>query len=250
MKRAIVSDIHSNQTALEAVLADIDRRGVEEVVCLGDVIGYGARPRACVDYARRFKWCLRGNHDAALLGAEDVKRFSYRAADAVEWTRTRLDAGDDPENSERMAFLGGMPEKQVEGDVVYCHGSPRLPVTEYCFPNLGERHPERLKVIFSVFEHTAFVGHTHIPGVLTEDLKFNTPADLGNEYEIGPGKAVVNVGSVGQPRDRNNRACYVIFDGETVVFRRVHYDIDVAASRIYAAGDLDDGLGDRLYDGR
>ncbi|MBA7662624.1 hypothetical protein ES703_70654 [subsurface metagenome] len=250
MKRAIVSDIHGNQTALEAVLRDIDRQRVEEVVCLGDVIGYGARPRACVDYARKFKWVLKGNHELGLFDAEEAKRFSARAADAIDWTRSRLEAPDDPENEARMTFLEQTGEKEVEGDVVYCHGSPRLPVTEYVFPTLAQRHPDRLKLIFTFFEHVAFVGHTHFPGVFTEELRFDTPADLGNEYEIGPGRALINVGSVGQPRDRNNRASYVIFDGQTVVFRRVQYDIDVAASQIYAVSDLDDGLGDRLYDGR
>ncbi|HUW58896.1 MAG TPA: metallophosphoesterase family protein [Planctomycetota bacterium] len=250
VKRAIVSDIHGNQVALEAVLADIVRCRVDEVVCLGDVIGYGARPRACVDHAREFKWSLRGNHELALFDAEEQKRFSARAADAIDWTRARLESSRDPENEARTAFLEAMPEKEVEGDVVYCHGSPRLPVTEYVFPTLGQRHPDRLKLIFGFFEHVAFVGHTHFPGVFTEEPVFNTPADLGNEYEIGPGKALINVGSVGQPRDRNNRASYVVFDGQTVVFRRVQYDIDVAASQVYAVAELDDGLGDRLYDGR
>jgi len=250
VKRAILSDIHANQTALEAVLADINRQGVEEIVCLGDVIGYGARPRACIDRAREFEWTLKGNHELGMFDAEEARRFSARAADAIDWTRRCLEAPGDLENNARVAFLEKLAEKEVEGDVVYCHGSPRLPVTEYVFPALAQRHPDRLKLIFTFFEHLAFVGHTHVPGVLTEELEFSTPAGLGNEYEIGPGKALINVGSVGQPRDRNNRACYVLFDGRTVVFRRVQYDIDVAASQIYAVSDLDDGLGDRLYDGR
>jgi len=250
MKRAIVSDIHGNQMALEAVLADIQRQGIEEVVCLGDVIGYGARPLQCVDHARKFLWSLRGNHEEGLFDADRRRRFSLRAADALDWTRRKLEAPGDPENAARMAFLREMPERHIEGDVIYCHGSPRLPVEEYLKPTMGKRHPERLKLVFTTFEHVAFVGHTHFPGVFTEDLEFMTPADLGNEYELEPGKAIINVGSVGQPRDGNNRACYVVFDGKTAVFRRVAYDVDVAASRIYAVPDLDDGLGDRLYEGR
>jgi len=250
MVRAILSDIHGNQTALEAVLADIRRHGIEEIVCLGDVIGYGARPRECVDYVRKFRWTLKGNHELGFFDREEWKRFSARAADSIEWTRKRLDVPADPDTRVRMEFLAGMPEKHLEGDVIYCHGSPRLPVTEYVTPTLGKLHPERLKVIFGVFEHVAFIAHTHVPGVFTEDLVFSTPVDLGNEYEIGPAKAIINVGSVGQPRDGNSRACYVVFDGKTAVFRRVQYDIDRAASQIYAVPELDDGLGDRLYEGR
>jgi diadenosine tetraphosphatase ApaH/serine/threonine PP2A family protein phosphatase len=250
MRRAILSDIHGNQAALEAVLADIQRHGIEEIVCLGDVIGYGARPRECVDYVRKFAWVLKGNHELGLFDREEWKRFSPRAADSIEWTRKRLDVPGDPDGRGRLEFLAATPEKHVEGDITYCHGSPRLPVTEYISPTLGKLHPERLKVIFGVFEHLAFVAHTHVPGVFTEDLVFSTPMDLGNEYEIGPGKAIINVGSVGQPRDGNSRACYVVFDGKIVVFRRVQYDVDRAASQIYAVAELDDGLGDRLYEGR
>ena len=202
MKRAIISDIHSNQMALEAVLADIERQGIEEVVCLGDVIGYGARPARCVDYARKFSWSLRGNHEEGLIDADRGRRFSLRAADALDWTRRLLEVPDDPENDARMTFLREMPEKHLEGDTIYCHGSPRLPVEEYLKPTMGKRHPERLKLVFSTFEHVAFVGHTHFPGVFTEDLEFMTPADLGNEYELEPGKAIINVGRPAPRREQ------------------------------------------------
>jgi diadenosine tetraphosphatase ApaH/serine/threonine PP2A family protein phosphatase len=250
MRRAILSDIHGNQPALEAVLADIRRHDIEEIVCLGDVIGYGGRPRECVDHARKFHWTVKGNHELGLFDKEEGKRFSARAADSIEWTRRRLDAPEDPQSRLRTEFLSKLPDKCVEGDIVYCHGSPRLPVSEYVTPNLGKLHPERLKVIFAVFEHVAFVAHTHVPGVYAEDLVFRTSVDIGNEYQIGPEKVIINVGSVGQPRDGNSRACYVVLDGATAVFRRVQYDIDLAASQIYAVPELDDGLGDRLYDGR
>jgi len=251
MKRAVVSDIHSNLVAFEAVLRDIERMKVAEVVCLGDVIGYGPRPQKCIDYVRKFfAWSLRGNHEQGLLDPAEAERFSHRAADALAWTRTKLETPDDDETPARKAFLEAMPEKQQIDDVLFCHGSPRLPVEEYIYPDLGRRHPERLRVIFEILGHVVFVGHTHIPGVLLEDGSFRTPADLGNEYEIGPGKAVINVGSVGQPRDRNPRASYAVVDDDTVVFRRVQYDVEVAANQIYAVPELDDGLGDRLLEGR
>ena len=251
MKRAIVSDIHGNLVAFEAVLRDIERMKVQEVVCLGDVVGYGARPLKCIDLVRKFfAWALKGNHELGLLEPSEAERYSHRALDALNWTRGKLEAPGDADNADRLAFLNAMPEKQQIDDRLFCHGSPRLPVNEYCYPDLGTRHPERMKVIFDMLEHVAFVGHTHIPGVLTEDGTFETPAEVGNEYEIGPGKVIINVGSVGQPRDRNPRASYALLDGDTVVFRRVQYDVDIAASQIFAVDALDDGLGDRLFEGR
>ena len=250
MKRVILADIHANQSALEAVLKDAVRLGAEEFVCLGDIVGYGARPRECVGAARHFTWCVKGNHDAGLFSTEQEERFSARAADSLAWTRRKLDDPKDPESAARMEFLRTLPEKKVEGDVLYVHGSPRMPLNEYIKPTLGKMHPERLKVIFDMIPHVAFVSHTHVPGVYTDDLVFHPPAELGNEFEIGPGKAIVNVGSVGQPRDGNERACYVIFDGTAVVYRRIPYDVDIEASRIYAVPELDESLGDRLYEGR
>ena len=249
-KRAILADIHANQSALEAVLADIARQGITEIVCLGDTVGYGARPRECVDRARKFAWTVKGNHDAALFDAEQEERFSARAGDALQWTRAKLSDPADPQSPARMEFLKSLPDRKIEGDTWYCHGSPRLPINEYVKSSLGTQHPDRLKVIFGVFPRLAFISHTHVPGVFTEDLAFHTPAELGNEYEIGPEKALINVGSVGQPRDGNERACYVIYDGAVVIYRRVQYDVDIEASRIYAVPELDDSLGDRLYEGR
>lgn len=252
MKRAILADIHGNQSALEAVLKDAMRLGAKEFVCLGDIVGYGARPRECVKLARQFTWCVKGNHDAGLFSAEQEERFSSRAADSLAWTRARLADPKDPDSAARMEFLKALPEKRVEGDILYVHGSPRLPLNEYVKSTLGAQHPDRLKVIFDMIPRVAFVSHTHVPGVYTDDLVFHSPAELGNEYEIpaAPAKAIINVGSVGQPRDGNERACYVLFDGTVVTYRRIPYDVDVEASRIYAVPELDDSLGDRLYEGR
>jgi diadenosine tetraphosphatase ApaH/serine/threonine PP2A family protein phosphatase len=249
-KRAILADVHANQSALEAVLADVRRLGVAEIVYLGDIVGYGARPKECVAHARRFAWCVKGNHDAGLFSAEQEERFSPRAAEALAWTRKKLDDPKDPESPARMEFLRSLPEKMAEGDVLYVHGSPRMPLNEYVKPTLGKMHPDRMKIIFDMIAHVAFVSHTHVPGVFTDDLVFHPPAELGNEFEIGPGKVIINVGSVGQPRDGNERACYALFDGTTVTWRRIQYDVDVEASRIYAVPELDDSLGDRLYEGR
>ena len=250
MRRGIVSDIHGNFAALKAVLKDAQRMRLDEIVCLGDVIGYGARPGQCLDVARQFPWTVKGNHEMGLLEPQRAEGFSHRARDAVAWTRDLLALHGDLENERRRRFLQSLPESHREGDILYCHGSPRDFVGEYIFPNLGEKKPDALKDIFEALEHIAFVGHTHCPGVHTEDMLFQAPLNLGNEYEIGPGKAIINVGSVGQPRDRNNRASYVVFDRSVVTFRRVHYDVEMSANRIYSVPELDDSLGDRLFEGR
>ena len=249
-KRAILADVHANQSALDAVLADVARLGVTEIVCLGDIVGYGARPKECVARARKFAWSLKGNHDWGLFDTEQEERFSLRAADALKWTRLKLEDPKDPESAGRMEFLRTLPDTQVEGDVLYCHGSPRMPLNEYVKSSLGRMHPDRLKLIFSMVPHVAFVAHTHVPGVFTEDLVFQTPADLGNEFEIGPAKAIINVGSVGQPRDGDNRACYVLVDANRLIYRRAPYDFRVTMEKMGRVGPISKEAADRLEYGR
>ena len=136
-RRAILADIHGNQSAVEAVLKDASRLGATEVVCLGDVVGYGARPKECVALARQFAWCVKGNHDAALFSEEQAARFSARAGESLRWTRRKLDDPKDPESAARMEFLRGLPETRVEGDLFFVHGSPRMPLNEYIKSTLG-----------------------------------------------------------------------------------------------------------------
>ena len=247
--RAILADVHSNIEALRAVLKAIDAAGVDEAVCLGDIVGYGPDPKATLTAAMNLTWCILGNHDEGLLDPKRTERFSSNAAEALGWTRTLLEDTSQAENRKLWDFLGGLPLKKVEGDVIYVHGSPRQPTGEYLPPTFAA-DPARVAKLFETFEHIAFVGHTHWPGVITESEGWRSPADLGNEYSIGPEKAVINVGSVGQPRDRNPRACFCLFDGQTVTWRRLTYELEVTQSKIYANPELDDALGDRLADGR
>jgi len=245
--RAIISDIHANYEGLEAVLADIDAQGIEEIYCLGDIVGYGPNPRECIDRVMSCKVCLLGNHDQGALF--DPEGFNAGAERAIFWTRKMLETGDKAGNERRWEFLGELPRMRREDSFLFVHGSARNPLNEYVFPEdiYNQRKMER---IFGLVEQYCFQGHTHIPGVFTEDLNFLAPSEIDYKYELGDQKVLINVGSVGQPRDADNRSCYVILDDRTVNFRRVDYDFDKTAGKIYDIPDLDNFLGDRLRDGR
>lgn len=247
---ALISDIHANREALEAVLADIDASGIGEVLCLGDVVGYGIDAEACIDLvARRCPMCLCGNHDWAVLNS--AVGFNQVARQAVDVTRQRLKPRrwSGPATRRRWAFLQGLPETHQRGEWLLVHASPRDPITEYIFPEDVEVDPEKMEDIFRRFEHTCFVGHTHVPGVFADDMTFRTPTELGGRYELGHGKAVVNVGSVGQPRDGDARACYVQVTDGVVAYRRVQYDFRKTMEKIRASR-LDPLSAERLALGR
>ena len=247
MKRAIISDIHGNLTALNAVLADIAEQGVEEIFCLGDVIGYGPNPRECLDKIMAVQLCILGNHDQAALF--DPDGFSSGAEKAIFWTRKQIEKGDDPENVKRWNFLCELPRVHRDGDFMFVHGSARSPLHEYVFPE-DIYNAKKIERIFGLIQRYCFQGHTHAPGVFTEDFRFQRPDQLNYEYSLGDQKAMINVGSVGQPRDGDKRACYVVLEDRTIRYRRVVYDIDATAKQIYAIPELDNFLGDRLYEGR
>ena len=245
-RHAIISDIHGNAEALRAVLDDIKSEGVEEIYRLGDVIGYGPNPCTCIDLSRDFKLCLLGNHDNGALF--DPEGFSSGAERAIFWTRSQIEQ-ESKDNESRWAFLARLPRTVREGEKMFVHGSPRSPLCEYVFPEdiYNERKIQR---IFTFIQKYCFQGHTHVPGVFTEDCRFMSPRDLNGHYRLNDQKVMVNVGSVGQPRDNDPRSCYVIVDGNDVLFRRVEYDWTVTRDKIYAIPELDDFLGDRLGEGR
>jgi diadenosine tetraphosphatase ApaH/serine/threonine PP2A family protein phosphatase len=252
--KAIISDIHSNLEALQAVLADIQRQGVSEIYCLGDVVGYGPNPRECVDLVMQCKVVLLGNHDQGAMF--DPDGFNRSAEQAIFWTRSQLEAPvDNRSNRERRwEFLAVRPRSVRENGFLFVHGSARNPLNEYVFPEdiYNQRKMER---IFALVERYCFQGHTHVPGVFTEqspqDLyQFHSPEEIDYTYRLDGRKTLCNVGSVGQPRDGDWRACYVLFDGETIQYRRLEYDIETTIKKIYAVPDLENFLGDRLRDGR
>ncbi len=259
MATAVISDIHGNAAALRAVLADIDTRDVEKVICLGDIVGYGPEPRECVDMvASRCEWSLMGNHDFGVL--YEPTNFNPGAEAAAYWTRDAFDAEtDDAARQRRYEFLGRLRVRvqyQPEGgkhSVLAVHGSPRRPINEYIFPDDVLNATEKMKQIFSQVEHLAIVGHTHVPGVFTDEPDFYPPGEIGegSVYKFVEGeKAVINVGSVGQPRDHDPRASYAVLHPDRLEFFRVNYDIDETARKIKQIPQLNDWLADRLYEGR
>ncbi len=251
---AIISDIHSNIEALTAVLNDIDARGVEHIVCLGDVVGYGANPRECVDLIiERCEMVICGNHDQAVF--YEPYNFNLGAERACYWTRQILE--DEPNKTlrdRRWDFLGKLPVRAVYEGMLFVHGSPRRPVNEYLFADDVYTNPNKLMANFERFAEVAcFVGHTHVPGVFVDDPYFEAPDELAEPgfYEIAEDdKVVINVGSVGQPRDRDPRAAYGIVDEGRVEFIRVEYDIEKTVQKILNTPELDDFLGHRLLEGR
>lgn len=250
MKRAIISDIHSNLEGLEAVLADIDTQNVDEIFCLGDIIGYGPNPRECIDLVMaRCSACILGNHDQGALF--DPEGFNAGAERAIFWTREQLECpvGEPADRTRRLNFLQQLPRNRSENGYLFVHGSARNPLNEYVFPE-DVFQPRKMEKIFSLIEQYCFQGHTHVPGVFTENRSFFSPDDLGYEYRLGDSKAMINVGSVGQPRDLNPKSCYVILEDDVLRYRRVEYPVDKTAQKIYDTPELDNFLGDRLREGR
>ncbi len=252
--KAIISDIHSNVEALQAVLRDIDKHHVSEIYCLGDVIGYGPNPRECVDLVMRCKMVLLGNHDQGAMF--DPEGFNGPAERAIFWTRSQLESSPEGRQSreKRWEFLAERPRSFRENGFLYVHGSARNPLNEYVFPEdiYNQRKMER---IFALVERYCFQGHTHVPGVFVEQAPddvyaFHSPEEVEHCYKLDARKTLCNVGSVGQPRDGDPRACYVLLDGETIRYRRVEYDIESTIKKIYAVPELENFLGDRLRDGR
>lgn len=250
MKRAIISDIHGNLEAAKTVLKHIASQGADEVYCLGDVIGYGPNPCECLDTViDNCAISLLGNHDQGALF--DPEGFNSGAERAIFWTRDQLENPrvSKDRTDERWDFLGALPRIQRDGEWLYVHGSARNPVNEYVFPE-DIYNQKKMEKLFSLLKHGCFQGHTHVPGVFTESRNFITPEETNYVYEITDQKFMVNVGSVGQPRDGDPRACYVIQEDRQLTFHRVEYDIDATADQIYAIPELDNFLGDRLKQGR
>ncbi|MDG2382071.1 MAG: metallophosphoesterase family protein [Pirellulaceae bacterium] len=247
-KRAIISDIHGNLEALTAVLEDIQDAGISSIYCLGDVVGYGPNPCECIDQVMQMEMCILGNHDQAALF--DPEGFSSGAERAIFWTRSALEAGGEtPENLARWTFLCELPRQHHEAEHTFVHGSARNPLMEYVFPE-DVHNPGKLQRIFSLIKQYCFQGHTHVAGVFVQGDKFYRPSDFGDQLTLGEQKAMINVGSVGQPRDGNPQASYVILEGGQLTFRRVPYMLEKTIEKIYAIPELDNFLGDRLKEGR
>jgi predicted phosphodiesterase len=242
MRLAVISDIHANLPALEAVLAEIDEAEVDEVWSLGDVVGYGAQPDECAALvADRCPTGLVGNHDLGVVGELDLGAFSPTAAAAVRWTRRTADATT-------LEYLRGLRPLDEGRDVALYHASPRDPVWEYVLAL-----DQAAECLAAQAQRVALIGHSHVPLFFTDGggAVQGAHAEAGTQVEIGDGRWLINPGSVGQPRDRDARAAWLELDTDRwrAAWRRVPYDIDLAAQAI-AAAELPEQLGRRLYQGR
>jgi diadenosine tetraphosphatase ApaH/serine/threonine PP2A family protein phosphatase len=246
--RAILSDVHGNLEALEAVLHDVADHGADEIYCLGDVVGYGPSPLECLEISLGWTVVLLGNHDQGVLF--DPDGFGVTAERAIFWHRTVLEAA---RRDDLWEFLAVRPRSHVGNEGLFVHGSPRSSLDEYVFPeDVGNER--KMVQIGRLIDHVCFNGHTHVPGVFVEEevgrWTFHAPAEINHLWRLDRRKTIVNVGSVGQPRDGDWRACYVLLDGNEITFRRVPYDVDTTVRKIYAIPELADFLGDRLREGR
>jgi diadenosine tetraphosphatase ApaH/serine/threonine PP2A family protein phosphatase len=225
---AVLSDIHGNLEALEAVLADADRRGADALYSLGDIVGYGPNPAECLELVRRrAAVSLAGNHDAAVAGLTALDEFNKFARWGVEWTRSQLDP-------RLIAYLAALPYVHRGPDLLLVHASPVEPERWHYIHGLAD-----IDENFAVFEERlCFVGHSHRPGMYAIG-KGGGVARCSEPETLRPGfRYLVNAGSVGQPRDRDPRASYVVYDsvGGSIEVLRVAYPVAKTQERMRAAG--------------
>ena len=244
MRYAIISDIHSNLEALTAVMANIDRDPVDEIACLGDLIGYGASPKPCIDLVRsKCKKVVIGNHDHAVIGLTNKEYFNPNAKQAVEWTAKKLSKPD-------FDFFASLPMTIRENKIIFTHASLHKP-SEWGYILDEYEAEECFRIMDDAF--ITFIGHSHIPlafeygpGPYVKFLGFF------NHLTLNPScRYIINVGSVGQPRDGINQASYVLYDSEkfSIDLVRTAYDIKTAQKKILEAG-LPEFLAERIQYGR
>ena len=221
MRYLLVSDIHGNLAAFDAVLADVDLENIDRIWCLGDVVGYGPCPNECIGRLREFAEyvCVAGNHDWAAISRIGIAEFNPSAQEACRWTSERL-------NEENSAYLSNLPTRFLEDNCTLVHGSPREPIWEYII------YPSTAQLNFQFFDtQLCFVGHTHAPAIFREETstqRFEISIPLPDHpILIDDERMIINPGSVGQPRDGDPKAAYMIFepDSKTLEYHRVPYDV-------------------------
>ena len=225
MRYALLADIHANLAAFTAVLADIESQGgVEEVWCLGDVVGYGPDASRCIELLRQQNHVMvSGNHDLAAIGKLDIANFNPDAAYTCRWTAQQL-------NPEDISYLGGLPSVIEKGDITLVHGSPREPIWEYLVSVGGAKEN------FTHFKsRLCLVGHSHMPLVFKLDESGNCSFSRfspGIGLMLGKSRLIINPGGVGQPRDGDPRASYAIYDSDGAVVRLYRVDYDISATQV------------------
>ena len=240
MRVAVISDIHANLPALEAVAEAIERESPDETWCLGDLVGYGAQPNECCAWSQaHVRECLVGNHDLGVLGTLDLDDFAGDAAVAARWARTVLDA-------DAHAYLSALGPSAVAHGVGLYHGSPRDPIWEYVL-SWEAAHD----AIHDSGTAVTLVGHSHVPLAIPDgEQPAGGHAPGGTEIDLAGGRWLLNPGSVGQPRDGDRDAAWLLLDlgAGKAEFRRTSYDVAAAQEAIRAAG-LPDALAERLAHG-
>ncbi len=242
---AIISDIHANIEALDAVLADIEEQGVHDIICLGDIVGYNAAPAECIQRIRKLGCrVVKGNHDHYCSDPKvNLDDFQPNAASAIEWTRRQLSSSD-------IAWLYNLPYTSKLAGITFVHSTLDSPEHfGYTFST-----EDVASSFHSQSSMIAFHGHTHVPCIFRKGSDDHISRHAAEDTLFEGGKYFVNVGSVGQPRDGIPKACYAIYTPKGVTpyaisFRRVDYDIEAACRRIEAAG-LPERLINRLYTGQ
>lgn len=242
MRYAILSDIHGNLEALQSVLQHLEQESVEKIICLGDIVGYGPNPNECIEIIKeKAEVILAGNHDHAPIGKVDVSYFNQYAKRAIEWTKRELKA-------EFRAFLSDLPLSYAFDVILFVHATPE--------------HPEEWDYIFYIDdairnfeafdEQICFIGHSHFPVIFIKSNHSNYQISRETQLIVkGNERYLINIGSVGQPRDMDPRAAYAVFDTATQMYRlnRVQYDIITTQKKMKEAG-LPDFLIARLQVGQ
>ena len=230
MNLAIISDIHANREALDAVMDSIKKRSADRIICLGDIVNYGIDFDYCINVVKeRVDGSLLGNHDSAIIGNDPLWNMNPEAQKSARWTMEQI-------SEENKEFLSNLEIKHSENNMVFVHGTPGF--------------PERWNYITSWFdaenqfdnfdERFCFIGHSHVPALYNQQEKGERYRE--GLHNLGPGnKFIINVGSVGQPRDKDPRACYVLLNEKmgTIEFVRVSYDVIKASQKIAAIGVSD-----------
>jgi diadenosine tetraphosphatase ApaH/serine/threonine PP2A family protein phosphatase len=241
MRLGIVSDIHANLEALQACFAAMDTDGVERTICLGDVVGYGASPNeTCTLLRTRAAHTILGNHDAAVAGRMDYSYYYHAARHALDVHARQLDP-------EHMEWLKGLPYEVREGDVHFCHGSP-LKIEEFDYIFAKDQAAECLP-IWPGMASLTLIGHSHLCKAFALSPDGGARDVVAQKFDLRAGwKYIISVGSVGQPRDFDPRASYVVFDTDTKLFefKRVEYDVKSSAAKILSS-DLEPNFGTRLF---
>jgi predicted phosphodiesterase len=242
LRYGIISDIHSNLDALNAVLNSIKNQGIDKLICLGDIVGYGPEPNECVENIKsNADLTLAGNHDFAVLDKTDITKFNRHAKSAIQWTKKHL-------SDTSREFLQSLSLIEEVENFVFVHATPDIPIQWKYILSLYDAY-----LIFLSFEETiCFFGHTHVPSIFVKNQNGHVDFRMVSNITINPeNQYLINVGSVGQPRDRDPRAAYAVFDTTSMIYDlyRIEYDIKSTQSKMKNA-NLDRFLIYRLQDGR